>query len=193
MTLSPSDRKLLRAISNCIDMDRLRQETPRVTREQVDDLFERLVGSPAATPTAPNATAAPLDGSYIVNCDGASRNNPGPAAIGIVIRDGQSNVLEEIAERLGTATNNEAEYRAIIRAAERLVELGAQKATFLVDSELLARQVSGQYKTKSPTLVPLLAQLRSLLDNIPHWSVRHVPRAQNAAADALANQALDSA
>ena len=193
-----SDSDLLKAALRCIDFQKLDKLCPGATRQRLAELFAQLMGAPddcaqVEQAEAPAPTGVPsASGAYVVNCDGASRSNPGPASIGIVIRDDSGTLVDEIGECVGTATNNEAEYQAMIRAAGRLIELGAKKAQFRVDSELLARQVSGQYKTKAKTLVPLLVKLRSLLAEIPAWEVRHVPRSENAAPDALANRALDA-
>jgi len=128
----------------------------------------------------------------IVNVDGGARGNPGPAAIGIVIRDDSGQVVDEVAEAIGDATNNVAEYRALIRGAERAAALGADQVELIGDSELIVKQVLGQYKVKKAGLKPLHAEARAALAGFTDWSVRHVRRELNAEADALVNQALDS-
>jgi len=128
----------------------------------------------------------------IIHVDGASRNNPGPAAFGYVVRDDRGRKIEARGEFIGEATNNVAEYTGMIAAARRAGELGARSAEFRVDSELLARQVAGTYRVKAPHLKPLFAQLLAALHRIPQWRVRHVPRESNRAADRLANRALDA-
>lgn len=128
----------------------------------------------------------------IVNVDGGARGNPGPAAIGVVIRDGEGNVLEDHGEAIGTATNNVAEYRALIRGIERAVELGATELDLRGDSELVVKQMLGQYKVKHADMKPLHARARELLAGLD-WTITHVRREQNADADALVNQALDAA
>jgi ribonuclease HI len=129
-----------------------------------------------------------------LNVDGGARGNPGPAAIGVVIADpAEGTVLEEVAERIGVTTNNVAEYRAVLRGLERARALGAEEIELIGDSELVAKQLNGLYKVKHPAMKPLHAEASEALKGFARWSFRTVPRAQNAAADALVNQALDSA
>jgi ribonuclease HI len=127
----------------------------------------------------------------VVHVDGGARGNPGPAAIGVVVSDGDGVLVEQHGERIGEATNNVAEYRALLCGIERARALGADELELVGDSELVAKQVSGQYKVKHAGLQPLHAQAQRALEAFPRWSVRTVPRAQNAAADALVNAALD--
>ena len=102
-------------------------------------------------------------------------------------------VLDEAAETLGRATNNVAEYRGLLLGLERAKALGATEVDVVNDSELVARQISGAYKVKHPDMRPLYLEAMKALRGFERWSVRSVPRAQNAAADALVNQALDAA
>ncbi len=127
-----------------------------------------------------------------VFADGASRGNPGPAAIGASVRDDDGNELSAVSERIGVATNNQAEYRAAIAGVRRARELGATAIDLRMDSELVVRQLSGRYRVKNPGLRPLFESLLSELDSAGPYSVGHVPRARNARADALANAALDA-
>jgi ribonuclease HI len=129
----------------------------------------------------------------ILHVDGGARGNPGPAAIGVVVSDPQGNVLDEVAERIGHATNNVAEYRAVLRGLERARELGADEVELINDSELVARQLSGAYKVKHPAMKPLYAEARAALNELRSWHIRTVPRAQNERADGLVNAALDAA
>ncbi|MBN8867494.1 MAG: ribonuclease HI family protein [Solirubrobacterales bacterium] len=129
----------------------------------------------------------------IVNVDGGARGNPGPAAIGIVIRDADGNVLEDHGETIGQATNNVAEYKALIWGIERAVELGADELELRGDSELVVKQMLGQYKVKHPDMKPLNARAKESLAKLSSWSISHVRREQNAEADKLVNQALDAA
>jgi ribonuclease HI len=127
----------------------------------------------------------------VVHVDGGARGNPGPAAIGVVISEPDGEVLDEVAERIGVATNNVAEYRALLRGLERAAELGAREVELINDSELVAKQLTGAYKVKHPAMKPLYEQARSALRGFDRWQIRSVPRAQNAQADALVNAALD--
>jgi ribonuclease HI len=127
----------------------------------------------------------------VVHVDGGARGNPGPAAIGVVIADPQGAVLDEIAETIGVATNNVAEYRALLRALEAAARLGAREVEIVNDSELVARQLTGVYKVKHPAMKPLFLEAQGALRAFDRWQIRSVPRAQNARADALVNAALD--
>jgi ribonuclease HI len=128
----------------------------------------------------------------ILHVDGGARGNPGPAAIGVVVSDPAGNVLDEQSERIGVATNNVAEYRAVLRGLERAQELGADEVEIIGDSELVARQLSGVYKVKHPAMKPLYEQARAELGRVRSWRIRTVPRAENARADGLVNAALDA-
>lgn len=130
---------------------------------------------------------------WVLHIDGASRGNPGPAAIGVVAT-GSAGVLQaELGEYIGEATNNVAEYRALLRGLEMAAAAGATEVEICADSELLVRQVSGEYRVKSPSLRPLSQWVAEQLRGFRRWSIRHVPREANASADRLANQALDAA
>ena len=127
-----------------------------------------------------------------VNVDGGARGNPGRAAIGVVVREG-GEVVAEVGETIGRATNNVAEYRALLRGIEVAIEHGADEVELIGDSELVVRQVEGRYKVKDAGLRELHGEVRRALDGLGGWSIRHVKRAQNADADRLVNQALDGA
>lgn len=128
----------------------------------------------------------------IVNVDGGARGNPGPAAIAAVISTPDGEVLEEHGERIGTATNNVAEYRALLLGLGRARALGAREVELIGDSELVVRQVKGEYRVKDETLRGLVGQVREALESFDRWSIRHVRREENAAADRLVNAALDA-
>jgi ribonuclease HI len=128
----------------------------------------------------------------VVHVDGGARGNPGPAAIGVVVSDLDGGVVEQLGEPIGETTNNVAEYRALLRGLERARALGAEEVEVVGDSELVAKQINGQYKVKHAGLKPLHAQALQALSDFARWRVRTVPRAQNAAADALVNAALDA-
>ena len=127
----------------------------------------------------------------VVNVDGGARGNPGPAAIGAVVQDAAGAVLEERGERIGPATNNVAEYRALLLGIERAAELGASELELVGDSELIVRQVKGEYKVKDATLRKLHAEVKVALRPFESWTIRHVRREYNAEADRLVNAALD--
>jgi ribonuclease HI len=128
----------------------------------------------------------------VLHVDGGARGNPGPAAIGVVVSNPEGEVLDELSETIGVTTNNVAEYRALLRGLERARALGADEVEIVNDSELVARQLTGAYKVKHPAMKPLHAEATALLRGFGGWRVRSVPRAQNARADELVNQALDA-
>jgi ribonuclease HI len=128
----------------------------------------------------------------IVNVDGGARGNPGPAAVAAVASDPEGQVLAERSERIGVATNNVAEYRALLLGIELAKELGADEVELVGDSQLIVRQVEGAYKVKQEGLKPLHAEVTGALERFGSWSIRSVPREENAEADRLVNEALDA-
>jgi ribonuclease HI len=128
-----------------------------------------------------------------VNVDGGARGNPGPAAIGAVLRDADGEVIEERGERIGRATNNVAEYKALLMGIEMAAAHGADHLDLVGDSELIVRQVEGRYKVKDATMRELHAEVKRALAPFDSWAIRHVRRENNADADRLVNAALDAA
>jgi ribonuclease HI len=129
----------------------------------------------------------------VVHVDGGARGNPGPAAAAAVVSTPDGEVLDEAHELLGVVTNNVAEYRGLLLGLDRARALGATEVEVVNDSELVAKQVNGAYKVKHADMKPLHAAAMRALAQFERWRMRSVPRAQNAAADALVNQALDAA
>ena len=129
----------------------------------------------------------------VIHVDGGSRGNPGPAAAAAVLRTPDGEVVAEASRVLGQATNNVAEYHGVLLGLERARALGATEVEIVNDSELVAKQMNGEYKVKHPDMKPLHAQAKRALAEFAGWRIRSVPRAQNAAADALVNEALDEA
>ena len=129
----------------------------------------------------------------VVHVDGGARGNPGPAAAGAVVSTPEGEVLDEATELLGVATNNVAEYRGLLLGLARARALGATEVEVVNDSELIAKQVNGQYKVKHAAMRPLYLEAMEALRGFEKWSIRSVRRELNADADALVNQALDAA
>ncbi len=127
----------------------------------------------------------------IAYIDGGSRGNPGPAAAGFTLADSAGTQLQAKAFFLGQATNNVAEYTSLVKALEAAKQIGAEQLTVFSDSELLVRQINGQYKVKSELIRPFFRQAISLLGEFKNWQVRHIPREKNEQADELVNQALN--
>jgi ribonuclease HI len=126
-----------------------------------------------------------------INTDGACRGNPGPAAIGATLKDETGQLVATVSRAIGKTTNNQAEYRALIAALEKAVELGAAEVDVRLDSELVVRQLQGRYRVKNEALRPVYQRAAALLKGFNRFSIRNVPRAENAEADRLANQAFD--
>lgn len=125
--------------------------------------------------------------------DGASRGNPGEAGLGVLIIDEAGNKLAELSEYLGQTTNNVAEYKALIRGLEEAKNLGATQVEVYTDSQLMARQISGEYRVKNQGLIPLYQEAKELLSRFESGNVLHIPRERNKEADKLANLAIDTA
>ena len=130
---------------------------------------------------------------HILYCDGASRGNPGPAAIGFVLYDPQGQAVVELGGYIGEATNNVAEYRALVSGLEAALKHGVVSVGVRLDSMLLVKQVTGEYRVKATHLKPLQRHAVKLLARFGEASIEHVPRRRNSVADALANEALDEA
>ena len=134
----------------------------------------------------------------IIYTDGGARNNPGPAGIGVVLMDpsagsGQGEVVAQISEYIGEATNNQAEYRAVIAALQKARELGAQELEFYLDSELVVKQLNREYRVKDRDLAPLFLQIHNLSLGFKKIIFCHIPREENEEADKLVNLAIDKA
>ena len=126
----------------------------------------------------------------IIYVDGASRGNPGPAAIGATVNDEQGRLIISISQRIGVTTNNQAEYRAIIVALQKAIELGTRHVEVNSDSELVVKQINGGYRVKKAALKPLYQRVKQLTSQLDGFIINHIPRCQNAEADNLANMAF---
>ncbi len=145
----------------------------------------RLFSEPQRAPHPPD--------THIANVDGAARGNPGPAAYGVIIRAPNGQVIFQLGKYLGRATNNVAEYYGLIAALDYAAGHGIRGLRVRSDSELLVRQMRGQYKVKSLTLAPLHERAQKLARGMDYFAIEHVRRELNAEADALCNEALDGA
>jgi ribonuclease HI len=156
-----------------------------------------LFGAPSGMPSGkqPAASSAEQLDEVVIYCDGGSRGNPGPSAIGAVVLDPSTDPprrLAAVSERIGVTTNNVAEYRALVAGLEAAAQFGARRVRVRADSKLVIEQVKGKWKVKQPHLLPLREQVRKLLADYAEVDLQHVPRAENTAADALVNAALDA-
>lgn len=145
----------------------------------------------ALEPTPPPQARPGATHVHRVHIDGASRGNPGPAGIGVLFLGPDGAVLERIHRGIGEATNNVAEYTALLTALERATEMGVKDLEVYSDSELLVRQLQGRYQVKHPGLRPLYAVARERIAGLRQFRICHVPRELNAEADALANRGID--
>ena len=126
----------------------------------------------------------------VIHSDGVSRGNPGLAAIGATIKDEQGKLIARISQRIGRTTNNQAEYRAIVAALEEAIRLGARQIELNSDSELVVRQIKGEYRVRKATLKHLYQQVKQLQSCLESFTINHISRQQNIEADRLANKAL---
>ncbi len=132
-----------------------------------------------------------MKANKVVICvDGASRGNPGLAAIGATIKDEQGKLIARISQGIGRTTNNQAEYRAVIAALEEAIRLGAGQVELNSDSELVVKQIKGEYRVKNAALKPLYQRVKQLQSSLESFTINHIPRQQNKEADRLANMAL---
>lgn len=182
-----TELELLAAIYRHLKMNELLRSTG-LKRQEVDELFRTLKGllEARAAESEPRAV-------LVMYIDGSSKGNPGPAGIGIVTTDAQGDVLEEFSAPLEEMTNNAAEYHALIAAIGRALEWKPRQVTFRTDSELLAKQMLGEYSIKSRNLMSLCIEARNLLKRLPSWKLELIPREQNKHADHLATLAAQQA
>jgi ribonuclease HI len=129
----------------------------------------------------------------VVHVDGGSRGNPGPAAVGAVATSPEGETLAEAGRYIGEETNNVAEYKAVLLGLELAHDLGAREVEIVNDSQLVARQIGGEYKVKNKGLMPLFRETMAALRQFDQWAVRDVRREHNVRADELVNEALDEA
>ena len=145
-----------------------------------------------AEPQAACGPAADPEIEYVLHCDGASRGNPGTAAIGYVLCDAEDREFVAVGRVIGRRlTNNVAEYTALLEGLEAAARLGVRRLRVRMDSELVVRQLLGVYRVRHPGLQPLFAAVQERRRAFVRFNIEHVPRAQNERADALANHALD--
>ncbi|MCL4425290.1 MAG: Nif3-like dinuclear metal center hexameric protein [Firmicutes bacterium] len=179
----------------------LKETVEVLTWEKCEDPFTDLTGSRGESGTGENAPVLPPGSggatgeqrfpTLVLHTDGASRGNPGPAGIGVLIQDQEGNIIKEIGEFVGQTTNNAAEYQALIRGLREAHSLGARVVEALADSELMVRQVKGEYRVTNQGLSALCGEVRDLIRGLDRFSIRHIPREKNAQADRLANQGID--
>jgi ribonuclease HI len=127
----------------------------------------------------------------IIHSDGGARGNPGPAGIGACLHTEKGVLVAEVSKFLGVATNNQAEYQALIAGLSKALELEAEAVDCFLDSELIVKQINREYKVKNKELAPLFLQVYNILTKFKQYKFTHIPREQNKEADKLANEAMD--
>ncbi|MHC4321476.1 MAG: ribonuclease HI family protein [Planctomycetota bacterium] len=193
-----SDHELLVLIHKSVDVAKLKEQDKTITKKRVDKLFQDLKGHVKKEDMA--ASEKEIAGTssikkeadlIVVNVDGASKGNPGESGIGVAIFDKDSNLISEASDYLGVATNNIAEYKALILGIKLSTKYNAKRILFKSDSELMVKQIKGEYKVKNAQLKLLFAKAQSLLKKLPNWKIMHVPREENKEADLLANKGVE--
>ena len=193
-----SDHELLALVHKSIDMEKLKEQDRSITKKRVDTLFQNLkdhikkddpaISEKEITGTSSIKKEADL---IVVNVDGASKGNPGESGIGVAIFDKDSNLINETCDYLGVATNNIAEYKALILGIKLSTKYNAKRVLFKADSELMVKQIKGEYRVKNAQLKLLFTEAQSLLKKLPNWKIMHVPREENKEADLLANKGVE--
>ena len=146
---------------------------------------------PSPTHASDGSLRAPASDGIVAYCDGGSRGNPGPAGFGVYIQDSAGRVLAELSEYLGTRTNNFAEYSALLAALDFAIANGHRSLRVISDSELMVKQMKGQYRVNSPELRPMYDEAKRRVSQVDHFQIQHVLREKNRHADRLANLAMD--
>ena len=193
-----SDHELLVLIHKGIDVEKLKEQDKTITKKRIDNLFQNVKNYIRKEDMA-NSDKEITDTSntnketdlIVVNVDGASRGNPGESGIGVAIFDKDSNLINEACDYLGVATNNISEYKALILGIKLSMKYNAKKILFKSDSELMVKQIKGEYKVKNTQLKLLFTEVQSLLKEVPNWKIMHVPREENKEADLLANKGIE--
>ena len=181
-----SDHDLLVLIHKGINIETLKEQDKTITKKRVDELFQDLKdhvkkGDLAVPEKKTTDTSSIKKGTdlIVVNVDGASRGNPGESGIGVAIFDKDSNLINEACDYLGVATNNIAEYNALILGVKLSTKYNAKRVLFKSDSELMVKQIKGEYRVKNAQLKLLFTEAQSLLKKLPNWKIMHVPREEN--------------
>ena len=189
------DRQLLRFVLDHVDIEAICRKRPDLTPEQIRATVAELrrailPDSPQEAEGPPPTTAVEtMAGRAIINTDGASKGNPGPAGIGYVIRDADGKTLAERGRPIGRKTNNQAEYEAVIAALKHARKLGIRRILLRSDSELIVRQVRGEYRVKNPRMAPLHKMVMDLVSGFEEFHCETIPRERNTEADVLASEA----
>ena len=184
--------RFLKAVGERLPLDLLPREWAGMSREELRRLFVSFADHVRTCQDW--AEVEPAKGRKTVASlytDGASRGNPGPAGAGVLLLDEKGRPIFELNRFLGKATNNEAEYQALIAGLEAAEKLELSRLRIFLDSELIVKQLHGEYRVRNPRLQPLFDEVASRLQRLSSYAIMHVPRERNQAADRLANEAVD--
>lgn len=190
--VSPAEESVLSYLAQTLSVTKTLKRFPSLKPQDLQEILERCaqqVGKGGEKPSSAPPKKGKLE--FLIHTDGASRGNPGEAGIGVVISDERGKTLKELKSYLGMTTNNVAEYRAVLLALEKAFALGADRVTLSLDSELVVRQITGEYKVREAHLKPLHCQALDLLQRFSKYRILHIPREENRRADQLANEAID--
>ena len=183
----------LRRLSHAIPGDGVLQLPAGLSSPEAIQTIRAALKALEPSPPLPRRQPTTAQEKVRIHIDGASRGNPGPAGVGVVIIGPDGDVVERLHRGIGEATNNVAEYRALLLGLERAQALDYADVDVYSDSELLVRQLQGRYLVKNPALKKLYEQAKERIGRCQSFSIQHVPREQNAEADALANRGIDEA
>lgn len=181
--------EFLDVLSQTLDVDATVKKL-NITLADARAILHGLAARKRPLRTVP-APAPVKKGVYLIYVDGASRGNPGKAGAGAAIKDAEGNVVKKLTSYLGVMTNNAAEYRALIMALKAAREMGVSEARIYADSELMVKQMNGEYRVKSHDLMPLFLEATHLLGGFAEYKISHIYRESNSLADSLANEAID--
>ncbi len=191
-TSPSSEAKILRHLSQTLSVTKTLKRFPSLTPKYLQEVLQRCADRAEEDHKVPPTDLPPGEfPEFCIHADGASRGNPGEAGAGAVISDSRGRTLKELKAYLGIASNNGAEYQAAILALERALELGFKRVTLLLDSELVVRQLRGEYRVREPHLKSLHQKARETLNRFSQYSILSIPREENRRADQLANEAIE--
>lgn len=188
----PSEEQIIRYLAQTLNVSKTLKRFPSLRAKDLQNLLlKRAPDRGESTKTLPSLRSREQNLEFFIHADGASRGNPGQAGIGAVIADPQGRTVKELKQFLGMATNNVAEYRAVIFALEKAWQLGAARVRVYLDSELVVRQLRGEYKVREAQLQTLHQQAMETLNRFSQYSIHNIRREENRRADQLANEAID--
>jgi ribonuclease HI len=188
----PSEESVLRHLSQTLSVSKTLKRFPSLKAKDLQKMLWRSAlqaeGKKDLIEIPPGREGLP---EFTIQADGASRGNPGEAGVGAVISDARGRTVKELKRFLGMATNNVAEYRAVILALEKALDFGAGSVIVYLDSELVVRQLRGEYRVREAHLKTLHRQALEILNRFSKYDIYYVPREENRRADQLANEAID--